>query len=626
MTLFITQEELLRAEAQTRVYPRNRILPKLIESADQAVAASPKLLSISPFSNLFVLQNAFLDLSLASLLTSNETYQQCATDLARRLDDDAWRRRSLPEEIHVAFVLIGLAVFLDLLGDRLESVECDRLRRMIREMAQQLVDASRREEWGRNIPKRNAWNHSVVPFSAIGAAGLTLSDSTTDEWVDLAEDRLVMFCREGIAESGMTREGLAYCGFVLRNAGLFMRGLHNSRAASSLLGQSTPAFERMASIPNWYAAEMFPGGRYLQNSNDSYWDPHPALRGFLLVFGERHPDLSSYVWEHLVGAAGLQTFGQDLSLRNSSLFESMLWHPGLPDQGLSEPERTDFYCPDVGYYCERSDWFDDASLFSFNSGEFIGGIHDQADNNSFTFLARGVPLIIDAGAANSAVEGSPSSSLGHSSVLIDGKGQRPSGAGHGVSGSIVRLDTGRESTIVVGDSTRSYNGSGYNSVFWAFRHCVFGKVPFPHVLVFDDIRKDDAVHQFEFVFHTPTFVRSPQVTGGTISGEIAFEGRSCPLTIEVLSPQEMTISTENFISPRQDPFEEHQLWRIATEAINPYFLVLILPGAVEDIGTYTADVRHHEDEILVDLAFANFDVDRRIRLQKQLVAKRGTTT
>ena len=291
MTLFITQEELLRAGALTRVYPRNRILPKLIESADQAVAASPKLLSISPISNLFVLQNVFLDLSLASLLTSNETYQQSATVLARRLDDDAWRRRSLPEEIHVAFVLIGLAVFLDLLGDRLESVEGDRLRRMIRDMAQQLVDASRREEWGRNIPKRNAWNHSVVPFSAIGVAGLTLADSsTTDEWVDLAEDRLAMFCRHGIAESGMTREGLAYCGFVLRNAGLFMRGLHNSRAASSLLGQGTPAFERMAGIPHWYAAEMFPGGRYLQNSNDSYWDPHRALRGFLLVFGERDPE------------------------------------------------------------------------------------------------------------------------------------------------------------------------------------------------------------------------------------------------------------------------------------------------------------------------------------------------
>ena len=84
----------------------------------------------------------------------------------------------------------------------------------------------------------------------------------------------------------------------------------------------------------------------------------------------------------------------------------MLWHPGSPQDALTyEPVKKVFSCPEVGYFCEHESWSHDASVFSFNCGEFIGAIHDQADNNSFTFFARGVPIIIDAGAANKAEEG-----------------------------------------------------------------------------------------------------------------------------------------------------------------------------------------------------------------------------
>ena len=46
-------------------------------------------------------------------------------------------------------------------------------------------------------------------------------------------------------------------------------------------------------------------------------------------------------------------------------------------------------------------------------GPFSAKIHDQSDNNSFTFIAGGVPLVLDAGSANRRTEGTPSSSLGH---------------------------------------------------------------------------------------------------------------------------------------------------------------------------------------------------------------------
>lgn len=173
----------------------------------------------------------------------------------------------------------------------------------------------------------------------------------------------------------------------------------------------------------------------MQNLNDSYWQPHLALGGFVRVFAPLCPQTVTSVWQRTVGALGDRSFGADPSKCHSSVVDAVLWLPETP--GQVETADGLFHCPDVGY---ARDWTDQQTTgFLFNCGRFIGSIHDQSDNNSFTFFAEGVPLILDAGACNLPEDGNASSSLGHSCVLIDGRGQAPSGRGQGVSGTIAYL-------------------------------------------------------------------------------------------------------------------------------------------------------------------------------------------
>ena len=157
--------------------------------------------------------------------------------------------------------------------------------------------------------------------------------------------------------------------------------------------------QRLRRIPVWYAHETFPRGTWLQNYNDSHWDPSQALWGFLQSFGGLEPDLCAAVWDRLVGAPGSATFGAHARL--SSLAEAMTFFPDVPvDENTVDRLDDWFYCPDVGYLSARDTWRHDASVFSFNSGRLKGlPVHDQSDNNSFTFIARGEPLVIDSGTA-----------------------------------------------------------------------------------------------------------------------------------------------------------------------------------------------------------------------------------
>ena len=57
--------------------------------------------------------------------------------------------------------------------------------------------------------------------------------------------------------------------------------------------------------------EVLPRGSYLQNFNESRWDPHRAMWGFLLTFARYEPQLCASIWDRLLGAQGLRTYGED---------------------------------------------------------------------------------------------------------------------------------------------------------------------------------------------------------------------------------------------------------------------------------------------------------------------------
>ena len=368
----------------------------------------------------------------------------------------------------------------------------------------------------------------------------------------------------------MTREGISYCGFVFRNLGFFLGAARRGGEFDYLDPLQNPWLQRLRLVPEWYAGEVFPGGRWTQALNDSYPVPTYALGGWLSTFLPLRPQLAASFWDRTVGAAGSATWGFDSSLRTSTVFDSVLHRPAEPVAAANGPAL--FVCDDVGYLRDRDE--QRGNMFSFNCGPFLGSIHDQADNNSFTVFAGGAPIVIDTGAFNVAEEGNPSSSYGHSAIVIDGLGQHPCGGGYGVSGTLEVLERDGERTIVAGDATASYGYLGYNPVRWARRWCLWARGETPYLLVYDDIEKDDSERRYELLLHTPQ-TASFKADGSTATAVIDFEGRAVTTTLQFASPAAVSITTEPFENPNNAPLEHHLLWRAAATASNPHFVALL---------------------------------------------------
>jgi hypothetical protein len=371
----------------------------------------------------------------------------------------------------------------------------------------------------------------------------------------------------------MGREGLTYCGFVFRNAAPFLLAARNAGIWDYRSPQANPFVERLRRVVRWYAIETFPGGSFQQAVNDSYWSPRRAMWGFLPTFGALDSSLVAWLYERLLGAGADDSHGQDRGLSSSSLFESVLWPP-VDDESVPLLPQV-LADPVVGYFAERV-YEEPRSSFSFNCGEFLGGIHDQSDNGSITLFAGEVPLLVDSGAANDPVEGSPSSSHGHSLVLIDARGQIPSGRGVGCSGRIVQLERDTRATVISADLTAAYAARGYNPVSHAIRHCVFVKHPFTYLLVVDDFSRPRGKRAvFEQIFHTPPVVDC-QRAGSEFGMRIQFAGASSGLAIRALD-DDVEVEQRSFTQHDGTLFAEHPVWCLRRTGRHAVMPALLLP-------------------------------------------------
>jgi SAM-dependent methyltransferase len=532
-------------------------------------------LQLSLTSNLFQIQNLLLEASLAFCLSGEERFLEPVVKCIVGVADQHTRRARLPSEIHLAFVVVGLAVADELCG---EAVDRDLLRARVVDMVGALHDASSREEWGDRVAKRNAWNHTAVAYAAIGCGGLLCQelDSRAELWLTDALEHVRLFFADGVTDQGMTREGLAYCGFAFRNLAPLLLAARNAGVWDYRSPGENAYLERLRRIPRWYAIETLPGGSWVQPINDSYWSPHRAMGGFLPCFGGLDPSLSGWVYRALLGPQGNGTHGRDQGFSASTLFESVLW-PQEAGDGAAVDLPEVVADPVVGYIAERVHERP-RSGFSLNCGEYIGAIHDQSDNGSVTLFAGDVPLLIDSGAANDPVEGSASSSHGHNVVLIDGRGQFPAGAGAGCSGRVVGAERHPLATVLTVDLEAAYNVRDHNPVQRAIRHCVFGKRPFPYLLIVDDFARPDGQEAiYEQLFHTPPTEQYTQDADG-LRMCIEFQGSSCDLAIHALDrgvEQHRTF----FAQPDPTLFPLHAVWRLRRVGSQMLMPTLLLPSA-----------------------------------------------
>src|SRR6202140_1014247 len=573
----LTTGELEAARARWRERMPGSAAAKLYDNAELAVSdprySSPLELGLA--SNLFQVQSILLEASLAFACSGEERYLLPVARCLSAIADEDVRRARLPNEVHRAFAVVGLAVAHELCG---EAIDRDLLEATVTAIVAELHHAAAHEEWGDRVLKRNAWNHTAVAYAAIGCGGMLCGerDPRARQWLEDALERVQLFFADGVTDAGMTREGLAYCGFAFRNLAPLLLAMRNAGVWDYRSAQENPDVERLRRVPRWYAIETLPGGTWLQPINDSYWSPKRAMGGFLPTFGALAPALTAWVYDMLLGARGDQSHGRDPGMATSSLFESVLWGPDTGPADVEVPLPEVLADPVVGYLAERvrqRPW----SGFSLNCGEYIGGIHDQSDNGSVTPFGGGGPGRMRSGAANDPVEGSPSSSHAHNVVLIDGRGQLPAGGGAGCSGAIMHAERSPAATLASAELTASYCARRYNPVAHALRHCVYSKYPFAYLLLVDDFaRPDGAAAAFDQLFHTPAASVRERGAGG-VGAHIRFAARARMLELRPLDDHAVFLE-EEFAQHDKALFSPHLLWRIRREGEGRVVMpTLVLP-------------------------------------------------
>ena len=495
-------------------------------------------------------QNLFLEFAAFGLVSDDPVYAEKFLWAAKALAGCPEAESRYANEVNVAFYLIGLAAGLNAFCSFLSPAMRELIEDMIIGLAESLYNR-RHEPWGEFSRKRNAWNHSVLGYAALGIAGLTVKHGRASEWRRLALDKTLAFFQDGVTEAGLTREGLTYAGFVFRNLGIFLRMSRNAGLFDYAL-EANAFLERLRRVPDWYRAAIFPSGGWLENFNDSYWDPHPALKGFTMTFNDIAPAQTAAVWNRTLGDSGLATYGITRLLRNSSIFESVLF----PSFDLPEPSPGDLFCRDVGHVVAQS-CFGPDNRVSITCGEYIGGIHDQADNGQFTLFFDGIPVAIDNGLTpEPKAEGAARSTSGHNLILVDGKGQCPTTGG--VSARITRFEDHPTTLIVETDLARSYASCGYNSLRRARRTFVWFK-SLPGLIVVDHFQKNEEAAQYALLIHTPP-MQITETLSDRLVGSIIFDRKSTELGVVFSTPPD-AVKVRSFVSGSH-PMAKHPVWEV----------------------------------------------------------------
>jgi hypothetical protein len=272
----------------------------------------------------------------------------------------------------------------------------------------------------------------------------------------------------------------------------------------------------------------------------------------------------------------------------------VLWNQTLPVASPAALLPSGRLFAQRGLYVYRSGWKQavsgDEMLFTLYSGEFRGG-HAQEDQGSFTLYAYGDRYALDAGYPSPTM--TPKETEAHNLILIDGRGQHNAGGSIGTDGRIasalvsgfadyVRADVRTAYTtyspfnapgVPFPDIDWSWGYDGGNPVQRADRVAVVVKGGAgPYVLVGDDIQKDAAPHDYEWLLHTD--LANDVVVS---SNPVRITGSASTLDVYFAAPQPpaLQLTAAPFAHGGEDP----ESMRISARAntVAPEFFIALLP-------------------------------------------------
>ena len=393
----------------------------------------------------------------------------------------------------------GLALGLDWLGEAMTQEQ----RQLVEAVAagyvrNLLAEANSGKAWW--VPHHNFMG---VAGGAAGCLSLLLRDAFPNEspqWEEQLTALVRRWLGEGFDADGAYYEGVLYSAYGLGNGILFAAALERHR------GVSLFDHPHLRQYPSFIAEQLLPGETVFEARNDSgYAAPgDPAL---LKLSGVWRDGLAKWLWDE-VGSG------------HSPL--RIVWHNDIKPVSPSEakvPLAKRF--EGRGLVVSRTGWSDSDLMFSMEAGPYQRVTHNQADKGSFTLYGLGQRWAIDSGYGNNRQPGGRDQSVAHNLVLIDGNGQALSGAGAGTNGVIRAFLPGDRYDYALADATEAYQRNNHNQVGvpvdHALRHGLFFRPSHgapAYAVVLDDIRLDEAAHDYTWLLHTSDKLEVKPSQGG----------------------------------------------------------------------------------------------------------------
>ena len=383
----------------------------------------------------------------------------------------------------------GFAVGLDWLGKGLtdeerkdvESVAAGYVRNI-------LADVGQERMWW--VPHHNFMG---VALGGAGLLSLKLTDAyphDSPKWTDECVRQVSRWFTEGFDEQGAYCEGTSYAHYGLTNA---------IRFADALLrhdGRDLFDHPRLRRVPHFYAMSLLPGDRVFDARNDATYaglgDPF-----ILRMAGAWGDGLARWLWERCgSGSSPLR----------------VVWANEVKAATPTAPLAEHFV--GRGLCVFRTGWQAKDVMFAIEAGPFYPIPHDQADKGHFTLYGLGRRWAIDSGYGNNRDPKGAAQTVAHNCLLIDGRGQALTGAGTGTNGKIVAYEDRPEYGYALADCTEAYNrdtrGRPGIGVRHALRHALFVRPSTDtpaYAVILDDIQRDNAPHDYEWLLHTHSATR-----------------------------------------------------------------------------------------------------------------------
>ena len=334
-----------------------------------------------------------------------------------------------------------------------------------------------------------ATNHSSVTYGGLGLVGLVRNNT---DWIARATEVIIAYYQISSDKTGFYNEGTDYMMYGALGAVTYSAALQRA-SGTDLIEQYSYMEESMDMLLYYF----LPDGDSVLPIGDSEGTLSP-MGSWVYLISKYKDDVSLWQYLEMTGENGTQLYGlAENEGAGASAAYILIWaDTSLEAKTPVESDTAVVKEFEWGYNVYRNGWIDDMdTLISFVSGKTTHRGHNQRDENSFAFYAKGEDFAIDPGY-------SPSETLSHNALLVDGVGQAVPGNQYDIYGEIIKSEKLADNIYYVeGDATNTYPDRV--SVASYIRRMLVCTGDIPYIIVIDDIDKaNDVKSNYSWLLQT----------------------------------------------------------------------------------------------------------------------------